>query len=108
MVRQINLWLLREYNALRALFQGCFEKGNHASRLGGEFMCKFFVVRYQVRDVDIAKVSLDQHILANLVAVDVRAIDLVGEYELFQVGLPFSSRLDIWVARGTQYAERVD
>ena len=71
-------------NAVGALLQRAFElrtvnlysphekcgkyQGNDVCRLCCEFMRQLLVVRYEVRDVDIAVVLLDQDVFADLIS----------------------------------------
>jgi hypothetical protein len=83
MLREFSRGFLREDDSLCALLQGGFEEGDDVYRLARKFVCQLFAVGNQVGDINVAVVLSNQNILSYLVSVDVCAIDLKGEYEVF-------------------------
>lgn len=95
------------HNALRALPESVLEERYYICRLAGELVCKFFVVRYQVRNIDITVVLLHEDVFSYLVSVDIGSVQLESKDELFEFGLDFCSWFDGRVLERCEYAQRV-
>ena len=74
--------MLRVDNALSALLESGFEEGDDLTRVASELVGEFFVIRDDMRDVDVAVELFHQHVLADLVSVDVCSIELEDKNEL--------------------------
>ena len=81
MLRQVFIRFLRVDDALGALAQGTFEEWDCPCGICRQPVRKFFIIRYEVCNVNIAIVLLDKSVLSNLVSVDECAVYLESKDE---------------------------
>ena len=89
MLRQLFIGVLWIDDTLRALLQRSFEEGYDIRRVACKLVRQFFVVRDEMRDVDIAIVLFDEDVLSDLVSVDEGTINLKSKDEFFELCLDF-------------------
>ena len=70
-------------------------------------MGQLFAVGDEMSDIDIAVVSPHEHVISDLVSVEVDSINLKGQYELFQSCDEFCTWLAETVVVRCKHAERI-